>query len=183
MAVEMAKGKRGKPTDGKTSDSRLRAFPPAYGEAPLILILGSMPGEESLRRNQYYAHPKNAFWPIMGELFGFGADLPYETRLKSLIASRIALWDVLRSCVREGSLDSEIRDAEPNDFAEFFAATPSLSRVVFNGKTAARLFETRCAKLLPPGIELVQAPSTSPAYASLRFKSKLELWREALRIV
>jgi TDG/mug DNA glycosylase family protein len=163
------------------SQARRRSFPPVIGDSPEILVLGSMPGEESLRQARYYAHPKNAFWPVMAELLGFKLEeTPYPKRLEALKRNRIALWDVLESCVRPGSLDADIRNAKPNDFAKLFRQTPSLRRVVCNGETARRLFEKHAAHLLPPGCEVFKAPSTSPAFASLRFEKKLELWRAAL---
>lgn len=159
---------------------RLKAFPPVLGEKPETLILGSMPGEESLRQGRYYAHPQNAFWRVMGELLGFPPEAPYPERLELLKASRIALWDVLESCVRQGSLDSDIENEKPNDFKALFKAQPLIRRVVFNGATAEKLFLKRAACFAPPGCLLRKAPSTSPAFASLRFERKLELWREAL---
>jgi len=161
---------------------RLKAFPPVAGPGAVTLILGSMPGEESLRQAQYYAHPSNAFWRIQGRLLCFDPAAPYPERIERLKRAGIALWDVLESCVRPGSMDSDIRDAKPNDFRKFFKANPSIRRIVFNGGTAERLFLKNASAEIPPGCETVKAPSTSPAYASMRFETKLEAWRKALAL-
>jgi len=100
----------------------LQSLAPVAHANAKVLILGSMPGAESLAQQQYYAHPRNAFWPIMASLYGFAADLPYALRLQQLTAHGVALWDVLAYCEREGSLDSAIRNEQPNDFHRFFAA-------------------------------------------------------------
>ena len=106
------------------------------GENPKILILGSMPGEESLRQQQYYAFPRNSFWKIMGELFGFSRDLPYEERLEILKRNGIALWDSLASCRREGSLDTKIMDPVPNDILSLVKKNPSIRRILCNGSAS-----------------------------------------------
>lgn len=161
--------------------NRRKAFPPVLGGSPKILILGSMPGEESLRQARYYAHPKNAFWPILGELLGFDPNAPYDTRLDALKEAGIALWDVLESCVRPGSMDSDIKHERTNNFKKLFERNPGIALVVFNGCTAERLFIRRVAPGLKlDGVEFRKAPSTSPAFASLRFEEKLRRWRLAL---
>jgi hypoxanthine-DNA glycosylase len=139
-----------------------------------------MPGQESLRAGQYYAHPRNAFWPIMGELVGAAPELPYPARLAKLQAAGIALWDVLASCVREGSLDADIdaSSAAANDFQGFFAGHPGIVQVFFNGAMAEKSFHTRVLDM--PASRLLRCqrlPSTSPAYAALSFRQKLEAWR------
>lgn len=148
----------------------------------LILILGSMPGEESLRQQEYYAYPRNAFWDIMGELFGASRALPYPERLLRLQQHHIALWDVIKHCAREGSLDSNIKHHSviPNDFQSLFQHCPQIHTVFFNGKKAAELFQ----KLVLPGLaesdqqkRFITLPSTSPANASLSTRQKLEQWR------
>jgi len=103
-----------------------------------------MPGAMSLSAGQYYAHPRNAFWKIMGELVGAGPDAPYAERAAILQARRIALWDVLHSCIRAGSLDADIRDEAPNDFAAFFATHPRIKRIGCNGAKAAASFSEAC---------------------------------------
>jgi len=145
-----------------------------------ILILGSMPSVRSLQEQQYYAHPRNAFWPIMGELFGFSPALPYEERLTYLRQSGIALWDVAHQCVRSGSLDAAIRDVEPNDFNAFFTLMPHIRYVFFNGRKAESLYRKLVlAKLNNPyhNIPLHTLPSTSPAHAALSFAEKLDAWQ------
>jgi len=139
-----------------------------------------MPGEASLRANQYYAHPRNLFWRIMGELLETDPALPYSQRVQALKSARIALWDVLRSCRRKGSLDSNIdhESLVPNDFAAFFLRHPQITRVFFNGAKAEECYR----KHVLPGtgmgtIEYLRLPSTSPANASLSYERKLEAWR------
>lgn len=163
----------------------LQGMPPIAAPDADTLVLGSMPGEESLRRRQYYAHPRNHFWPIAGELFGAGPALEYDARLDVLKAARIAVWDVLGACRRPGSLDSAIDpdSVRVNDFAGFFAAHPSIRLVAFNGAYAEAMFRTRVQLLrtpMPPDVEFVRLPSTSPANASIPFADKLAAWRAAL---
>lgn len=153
------------------------------GLAPVVdarvetLVLGSFPGRASLACGQYYAHPRNQFWPILGAVVGEPlADLPYRLRVARLRAHAIGLWDVLAACERRGSLDADIRSARPNDFTALLGSLPRLRRVVFNGQTAgrfARFFSSA-------GLDVSVAPSTSPAHAILRLEDKLALWRAAL---
>ncbi|MDQ6959312.1 MAG: DNA-deoxyinosine glycosylase [Mariprofundaceae bacterium] len=145
-----------------------------------VLVLGSMPSRKSLAEQQYYAHPRNAFWPIMGELFDFDAALPYEQRLHCLCASGVALWDVAHQCIRPGSLDSDIRDVVPNNFTGFFTDCTSIHHIFFNGRKAETMY---CHLVLPglsgPWHDLPQTclPSTSPAHASRSFAEKLAAWK------
>lgn len=157
---------------------RLRSFPPVADAQATTLILGSMPGKESLKQQHYYAHPHNAFWKIMGELVGAHPALPYPQRLQALKAARIALWDVLHSCERKGSLDSDIEAEEANDFARFFAQHPRITQVYFNGAKAEQSFRKFVLgkQALPP-LELLRLPSTSPAHAGMRYEEKLTAWR------
>ncbi|MFZ3017788.1 MAG: DNA-deoxyinosine glycosylase [Gallionella sp.] len=160
--------------------AKIRCFPPIEDERARILILGSMPGRESLRANQYYAHPRNAFWPIMGEIAGAMPALPYEQRTLKLRAAGIALWDVLASCTRPGSLDSDIDpdSIHPNDFSAFFRKYPHIERVYFNGTMAEQSFRKHVLpQLAHLPLQLQRLPSTSPANASLRFEQKLEAWK------
>lgn len=142
-----------------------------------------MPGEASLAAGRYYAHPRNAFWSIMGALCGFAADAPYGERTRALQRRGIALWDVLQSCERQGSLDSDIvvATAEPNDFATFFARHRRIAAVACNGGAAHRTF-TRVAHTLAIARDLpiLALPSTSPAHAGRSFAQKLALWRAEL---
>jgi hypoxanthine-DNA glycosylase len=157
---------------------RVRSFAPIAGRGARVLILGSMPGAASLAANRYYAHPQNAFWPIMGALLGFDAAAPYALRVRALKSARIAVWDVLHSCVREGSLDTSIEEEIANDFGNFFRTQPRLTHVFFNGSKAQASFRrhVRPARVL----RYTRLPSTSPAHASLSAARKLAAWRAIL---
>jgi hypoxanthine-DNA glycosylase len=146
-----------------------------------VLILGSLPGKRSIDAQQYYAHPQNAFWRIMGELTG--ADGSYAQRCQILIEHGIALWDVLESSIRPGSMDADIRRGteKVNDFDSFFLNHTDVLQVCFNGQKAAQMFR----KLVVPQLESAAPqirvlPSTSPAYASMPYAEKLECWRQAI---
>ncbi len=163
--------------------NKITSFPPIVDHSARILILGSMPGETSLRAAQYYAHPRNSFWKIMGSILGFNAADAYTLRLAALQRSGIALWDVLHSCVRQGSLDAAIesRSIIANDFNEFLPAHPCITRVYFNGTAAERYFTKQVLPTLhPTAIHLQRLPSTSPAHASLSLAAKTEIWRKAI---
>ena len=139
-----------------------------------------MPGVDSLEKQQYYGFKHNAFWPIMAELLGFDLNLPYLKRCQQLPKHKIALWDVLKHCHRQGSLDSNIKDEIPNDFAGFFEKHPKIHTVFFNGGTAEKLFKKHITSTIPDKIEnltLIRLPSTSPANARLNFKQKLNQWQ------
>jgi hypoxanthine-DNA glycosylase len=160
---------------------RLNSFPPVADRNTRILILGSMPGQRSLDAQQYYAHPHNAFWKIMGELVGAQPQLPYDQRLEKLKQAGIALWDVLHSCTREGSLDSDIQHEQANDFGAFFADHPLITHVYFNGGKAEQSFRKFVLKQQAlPELALHRLPSTSPAYAGMRYEEKLEEWRNIM---
>lgn len=140
------------------------------------MILGSFPGQASLREAQYYAHPQNQFWRLLGAILDEPlSTLAYDARLNTLLAHRIGLWDVIASCQRAGSLDAAIRDEQRNDFSWLTSACPKLERICFNGLTAARL-ERPLAAL---GYATHVLPSSSPAY-TLKFEAKLARWRAAL---
>jgi TDG/mug DNA glycosylase family protein len=163
---------------------RLHGFPPIARADARVLILGTMPSKASLAARQYYAHPMNLFWRIMGELLGFDRESPYDARAAALVGSRIALWDVLASCRRASSLDSDIdlASAVPNDFAAFLARHRDIRRICFNGATAEKLFLKRCGTRpgMPENVEYVRLPSTSPANASIPYTRKKRAWRAAL---
>jgi len=148
-----------------------------------VLILGSLPGQVSLQRGEYYAHPLNAFWTIMAHLFGASRDLPYAVRLRRLNDCGIALWDVCASGHRPGSLDSNLSNIMVNDFGGFFLDHPAIKLICFNGSTAGQLYRRRVLPgLLPPYAETRREvlPSTSPAHAALSLEKKLNRWREVL---
>ncbi|HET6735290.1 DNA-deoxyinosine glycosylase [Mycobacterium sp.] len=154
----------------------LHGFPPIIGEGARVLILGNMPSVMSLAAAQYYGNPRNAFWRIMGVLFGFDAAAPYDVRTSALRSHGVAVWDVLRSCRRVGSLDSavESNSMAPNDFQKFFDTHPTIQRVIFNGAAAEKNFN-RLVRV-STDLRLVRLPSTSPAQ-TMRFEDKLAAWR------
>ena len=144
-----------------------------------------MPSEASLEVSQYYGLPRNAFWTIMGEIFGAGRELPYDQRLEILKRNGVALWDVLAECRRRGSLDSsiELRDARVNDFATFFRRHRGIRRVFFNGSKAAEVYRRRAlpeVEPVAPYLSHHRLPSTSPAMASLSLAEKVQQWQQIL---
>jgi hypoxanthine-DNA glycosylase len=163
---------------------RLKGFPPVADRRARILVLGSMPGEASLAAGQYYAFRHNQFWRIAGEVLGFAPDAPYAARTALLRKRRIALWDVIESCVRPGSLDSAIREdsLRANDFAGFLADHPGIARVCFNGRMAESAWRRHFAATLPATrrLEYRLLPSTSPAHAGMGYRAKLRKWRSAI---
>lgn len=140
-----------------------------------------MPGRASLEAGQYYAHPRNAFWRIFGELLGFDPSDAYERRTARLVASEIAVWDVLRACRRRGSLDHDIEPASvvANDFAGFFAAHPRVDRIYCNGSGAELWYRKRVlhGESVVSDLVPVRLPSTSPAHAALSLADKVAAWR------
>ena len=162
-----------------------RSLPAVSRPDARILILGSMPGTLSLQEQQYYAQPRNAFWQIMGQLFGAGRDEPYQSRVEILKDQKIALWDVLASCYRTGSMDADIRtgDAVANDFSAFFLAHPAVVRVFFNGATAQKFYQRLVVPALAgsdDALRYERLPSSSPANAAMRLAEKVRVWRGAL---
>jgi len=156
-------------------------FPPIVADGARVLLLGSLPSRLSLQKNEYYGNPRNAFWRIMGQLFGAAPELPYSQRVEQLCRSHIAVWDVLACSVRRGSMDAAIvtASARANDFETFFAANPAVTTICFNGQKAEQLFR----RLVWPAmcergnvLRLVSLPSTSPAYAAMPFEQKLQHW-------
>lgn len=164
--------------------TRLHSFAPLETVTARTLILGTMPGAASLAARQYYAHPRNLFWTVFGAMLGFDAADPYDVRVAHLLAADIAVWDVLKSCTRPGSLDADIAPASvvANDFARFFAAHPSIERVYFNGAGAAALYRRHVLKAfdVPPPVAYVRLPSTSPANAGTSPTAKMRAWRVVL---
>lgn len=158
-----------------------KAFPAITSSSARVLILGTMPSEESLARQEYYGNPRNQFWRIMQELYDAPLDAPYEARVRALQQNGVALWDVLESCERAGSLDSAIKNAVPNDFSTLFNGLPELKIIAFNGKKAAEWF-TRWARVDISHYQRFTLPSTSPA-ASMPFEKKLAAWSAIRRPV
>lgn len=171
---------------------RLQSFAPTCsentegGDKPRVLILGTMPGKMSLAQHQYYAHPQNAFWRIIGELLHIDVQADYATRIQQLAEKHIALWDVLKFCVRESSLDTDIeRDSEvPNAIVQLLKTHKTIQRICFNGGKAAQLYRRHILPQLPENfreIEYCALPSTSPAHAGMRYAEKLKAWRVILK--
>ena len=158
------------------TDERLTGFPPVWKSDARILILGSMPSVESLRQGFYYAHSRNAFWPMIAEILGESCPETIEEKKALLLRHRIALWDSAQSCERAGSLDSAIRNPQINDFDTLYKHCPRITHVLFNGAAAMRLYGK-----LPDGDskKYLRLPSTSPAY-TLRYAEKKRLWTLAI---
>jgi TDG/mug DNA glycosylase family protein len=170
----------------RTHGVRIHGFPAVVADDARILILGSMPGITSLAERQYYAHPRNQFWRILEKLCEIATPQPYDARVQMLRDHHLALWDVLHSCVRPGSLDAAIehRTAKPNDLMGLLRAAPSIERICCNGATAysslQRAFGNALRQQLPQ-IQVQPLPSTSPANASWSYARKLNAWRRALQ--
>lgn len=163
-------------------------FPLVAKSDAKVLILGTMPGQKSLEENQYYAHPRNSFWPIMFKLLKADNELTYDDRKTLLLKNNIALWDVLKSCYREGSLDSDIDQSsiEPNDFKRFFSRHKQVTAVFFNGAKAEQLFKKNSLTSLKQeqqDLSFLKLPSTSPAHAALTFEQKLLQWKVIKRFL
>jgi double-stranded uracil-DNA glycosylase len=163
---------------------RLLGFPPIANRRARILVLGSMPSEASLAAVQYYAYRQNQFWRIAGAICGFDPGAPYARRKVALKEAGIALWDVVGSCVRRGSLDTSIEDDSivVNDFAVFLAAHPVIEVVCFNGRKAESAWRRHVLGKLAPErkLEYRLLPSTSPANAGMGYLRKLRIWRSAI---
>ena len=162
---------------------RLQGLPPVVGPQAHVLVLGSMPGAQSLARQQYYAHPRNHVWPIVEAVFALPPGLDYAGRVAALRGAGVALWDVLGACTRHGSLDAGIarEGMEVNDIAGLLATNPGIRRLLFNGVFAETVFRSRIARARPDWPPMRRLPSTSPANAARPYAEKLQAWREALR--
>jgi len=158
-----------------------RSFPPIADARARVLVLGTLPGEESLRRREYYAHPRNLFWPIVFALFDTTPALDYGERLAFVAARRIALWDVCELAEREASADSAIRRERPNAIDRLLDTHPLIRAVAFNGSGAERLYDRHFTRRTE--VAYLALPSTSPAHARMDFAAKLTRWtalRDAL---
>jgi hypoxanthine-DNA glycosylase len=152
-----------------------RNFPPVVRADTRLLLLGSLPGAVSLAKAQYYAHPRNQFWRLVGALIGRDlAAMDYAARLAALLEARIGLWDTVAAATRDGSLDAAIRLHEASDLAALVGALPALGAIGFNGGTSARIGRRQLGPR--PGLALIDLPSSSPAY-TVPFESKFAAWR------
>ena len=150
-------------------------FPPVTRADTRLLVLGSLPGAVSLERRQYYAHPQNQFWRLMSRVVDRDLlALDYESRLEALLDARVGLWDTVAAATRKGSLDADIRLHAASDLAALAGTLPELRAVAFNGGTSARIGRAQLAGV--QGLDLVDLPSSSPAYALIGFDRKLETW-------
>ncbi len=153
----------------------LTSFQPIINERSRILILGSMPGVESLRLQQYYANPRNQFWKILYELFDTQASQVYEERISFIKSKEIAIWDVIENCYREGSLDSKIREEKVNDFWALFKTYPDIKTVLFNGGKAYETYKKWIGFGEIPNLTFQKLTSSSPANTK-RYEEKLREW-------
>lgn len=156
----------------------LKGLDKEVGDEPTVLILGSFPGQKSLEVGEYYANPNNKFWGLMEAIVDVPQDLKYSDRIEGLKANGIALWDVIETCEREGSLDGKIRNAQANDIASLLKQFPTIKRIVFNGRKARKVFD-KTVSSLPADIVLADAPSTSPARA-MKTEDRIAAWRQAI---
>jgi len=166
----------------------ITGFPPVVAPEAQVLILGSMPGKASLDVSQYYAHPRNAFWPIICLLFNEPRQLSYDERLLLVQKNKMALWDVMRHCEREGSLDSAIEQSTvvANDFVGFLTDNASIRYLFFNGAQAEASFKRQVTPHLSAHgikLEMVRLPSTSPAHAAMSFEEKLAQWQQVRDVI
>ena len=159
-------------------EDQISCFEPIARADARLLILGTMPSLKSLEQGFYYAHPRNAFWPIVSDILGKVLPGTAQEKRSMLLRHRIALWDVVHSCVRSGSLDSAIRDVEANDFKGLFACCTGIRRILFNGTVAERLYK-RHVGFMPQGCCSARMPSTSPAY-TLEYERKREAWHDGM---
>ena len=157
-------------------NNRIFSFPPIIDESSEILILGSIPGQKSLEKQEYYAHPQNKFWRIIFELFNEELTTDYAERIKILEKYHVALWDVIDNCERKGSLDSEIRNEEANKIGELLHNYPNIKAIFCNGQKSHK----NLMKILPKDFHLpiIVLPSTSPAHAILKYEEKLLSWQK-----
>ena len=157
----------------------INSFDPIIPSKPKVLILGSMPGVESLKLQQYYGHPQNAFWYAIASLQSeTNPPKTYKERIQLLLDNNIALWDVCKYCQRKGSLDSEIKNAKPNEIHKLLVEHPTITTVLFNGQPPNKLYRKFFKPL--PFIQYKVMPSTSPTYATMRRSDKVEFWKKEL---
>ena len=155
-----------------------QSFSPIIGPLPQVLFLGTMPGKESLRKQQYYAHPRNAFWKLLYTLYNGQYSKEYNNRINFANQNHIALWDVCQYCIRKGSLDADIKEETPNNFETLLNKNPSIHTIIFNGQKAEKLYNKHFD--IFEGIKYFTVLSSSPANASFTFEQKLENWKLAI---
>lgn len=160
-------------------DGRISSFPPIVDGNSRVLVLGTMPGAESLRQRRYYAYERNHFWTVVFALYGLERPADYDDRIKFLYEKKIALWDVLDSCERRSSADSEIKNPAPNGIADLMKQYPRIEAVFLNGNGAAKLFKRFVQHDVGSGIHVETLLSTSPAYA-IPYEKKLQGWQRLL---
>lgn len=158
---------------------RITSFQPEFQGSPSALVLGSIPGTASLNAGEYYAHPRNSFWQIAAEWCCFDPLLPYSERLQRINRCGIALWDVIASCNRTGSLDSKIKNPQPNPIDRFLNHNPGIKAILLNGRTAEKMFHRYFGKFPGRTTAVISLPSTSPAFASLNYRQKRDAWHKA----
>ena len=154
----------------------IKSFLPIVSQKPYVLILGTMPGIESIKQQEYYAHSRNLFWKILFETFQVPFSINYDDRKALILNNHLALWDTLKYCNREGSLDSNIKNEIPNEINAFLKNHPTIEKVVFNGQGAMKYFHKYFKQHIPDQIDLITMPSTSPANASINYAAKIESW-------
>lgn len=162
---------------------RISSFPPIVDEASRVLVLGTMPGAESLRQRRYYAYDRNHFWAVVFALYGLPRPDDYDMRIAFLHEKHIALWDVLESCERQTSADSEIKNAVPNRIPRLLCEHPEIHAVFTNGKGAEKLYKRFIQPNLIRPVNLLVLPSTSPAHAAMSFDQKLAGWQKLLEFL
>lgn len=167
--------------------SRVHSIEPIIGHNPRIMILGSMPGIISINAVQYYANPRNLFWAVLADLFGIDIDCSYESKIQQIQQLPLIVWDTLKTCRREGSLDSKIlnTDIEANDIVALLRQFPTVEAIAFNGIASAKYFDRLVKPQLATDldIELLKMPSTSPANAAMKREQKIELWRRLCQFI
>jgi hypoxanthine-DNA glycosylase len=160
--------------DGEIRTNEIESFPPIVGKNARILILGTMPGKDSLRLNEYYANPRNTFWRLVYKLEDSEIQIDYQSKIEFLKQNEISIWDVCHKATRETSLDADIKDEVPNNIQDFLVANPSVEIIAFNGKKAEKLYDKYFER--SGNIKYLTLLSTSPANASYTFQEKLEDW-------
>ena len=162
--------------------TRLNSFPYIANSNSRVLILGSMPGQKSLDEDQYYAHPRNVFWQLMANIFNFNHDLPYQEKCAQLLLHKVSLWDVMKHCERKGSLDSAIieNSIAANNFHDFLESHGHIQAILFNGQKAEKSFKRYVLPDLNTKVKTIALPSTSPAYAAMKFADKFAIWSRTI---